>query len=299
LNIEVEDPWILYGSIGTFIAMAQNYALFSNETVPPIGTGIPLTIFNQGDVFPTTSVHEALVTGMNTYYSPSIRQIENSIESHVHSSVGLRELMEKFNLTHDECSAICYYTADARQFGGLLEKSPYRVLNNSLACRNTDELEHWKPFLFYLISALKKLPNFTGTVYRALDRPLQTLSKQYKPGNSVVWVAFTSTSKNRDIMTLFTGKSEGTLMRISVVEGKEISQFSLFPSESEVLLPPNTFCFVDEICTENMKDLLKLNNGIDALILTQTPTPKELKLDFGNILSENYKQLLQKEKEKK
>jgi len=179
-----------------------------------------------------------------------------------------------------------------------LKKSPYRLLNNSLACRNTDELEHWKPFLFYLISALKKLPNFTGTVYRALDRPLQTLSKQYKPGNSVVWVAFTSTSKNRDIMTLFTGKSEGTLMRISVVEGKEISQFSLFPSESEVLLPPNTFCFVDEICTENMKDLLKLNNGIDALILTQTPTPKELKLDFGNILSENYKQLLQKEKEK-
>lgn len=277
---------------------------FGFEVQQPSTTGVPLNVFSPGWQ-PDISVHDALTHGMESWYTKALRQIEENVKKHVKTSVALEELMKTMKLTEDECAAVCYYTADARKYNGPAEKSPYRVLNSVLASRNQGDLEVWKPFLFYLLSALAKLPNYSGTVYRAIDKPLLSLSKQYKTGSNVVWPSFTSTSKNRDIMSNFSGKSEGTWMSIDVVEGKDISTFSLFPDESEILLLPNSTCHVSGILDDKMKNLIGIQSGIDALTITQNPTPKNLRIfeeisrNFASLNSvtisvEEYNQLINK-----
>jgi len=117
-----------------------------------------------------------------------------------------------------------------------------------------------------------KLPNYCGQSYRALDRPISQLSKQYKVGNNVVWVAFTSTSKERSVIENFSTNSSATLMLLEVTEGKDISEISLFP-EAEVLLLPNAHFVVKDIISDQMKTLLNLPKSVDAIHLVQQSTP--------------------------
>lgn len=191
--------------------------------------------------------------------------------THMSSTNAVNDVQRLHNLTDDETGAIVYYTTDATKFGGKREDSPYFKLNNTLAFRKDKELQDWKPFLHFLLSGLQKLPNFTGTVYRALDKSLSSLSKQYRAGSQVVWVAFTSTTKVRsklesvknlyfffffeDTMLAFSGQTEGTWMILSVCEGKDISSFSVYPNESEILLLPNSIFSVESTFTENQKRL--------------------------------------------
>jgi len=147
-----------------------------------------------------------------------------------------------------------------------------------LSKRNYDIIENWKPYLYFLLMGLQKLPDYCGEVFRALDRPISELSKQYKLGNNVVWVGFTSTSKDRSAMESFSSNDSATLMLLDISEGKDISEISLFP-ESEVLLLPNAHFVVKDVLSDQIKKLLKLPQHVDALYLVQSPTPLHLKMN--------------------
>jgi len=200
--------------------------------------------------------------------------------------------MYEYGLSENEAGAITYYTSDARGIGQSQE-SPYRVLNPLLAQRDREPLEQWKDFLFFLLNGLKKLPDYKGKVWRGFDKPISQLSYQYRHGNTIIWVAVTSTTRNRNKMLEFAKPTQGTLMQLNVTEGKDISFLSLYPEE-EILLPPNTYLVVDQILDNNMKELTNLPAKVDAVILSQKPTPEFLKA----MEQPNWKQLYEEEKKR-
>jgi len=79
------------------------------------------------------------------------------------------------------------------------------------------EIENWKPFIYFLLSALEKLPNTKGKVFRALDQPISALSKQYQKGKYVVWISFTSTSLDRNAVDHFIDTNKKQLVGIAAL----------------------------------------------------------------------------------
>ncbi len=86
-----------------------------------------------------------------------------------------------------------------------------------------------------LNQALEKLPPYNGPVVRGTDLPPDVLA-QYQPGAVVTESAFFSTSMDPAVAqsTAFAGNVE---FRILSRTGRDISSFSMFPSEQEVLFP--------------------------------------------------------------
>ena len=83
--------------------------------------------------------------------------------------------------------------------------------------------------------ALEKLPPHVGPVVRGTDLPPDVIA-QYQPDAVVTERAFLSTSLEPGIAqsTAFSGNVE---FRILSKTGRDISSFSTFPSEREVLFP--------------------------------------------------------------
>jgi hypothetical protein len=83
--------------------------------------------------------------------------------------------------------------------------------------------------------ALEKLPQHSGMVYRGADLPPEVLS-QYQRGAVVTEVAFLSSSLDPAVAhsSAFAGNVE---FRIVSQTGRDISSFSTFPTEQEVLFP--------------------------------------------------------------
>jgi len=247
-----------------------------------VGSGIPLLLFSSDYVQPSIDAHDAIALAMTSDpWTQNLKEIyKNTLQNFVESTQRVQDAMSKYGLTLDETLAVVYYSSDARSYGGKREDSPFMSLNRVLATRNFNELENWKPFLYFLLMGLYKIPDYRGEVFRALDKPVLQLSKQYKPGNNVVWVAFTSTSRNRSVMDSFSTKSSGTFMLLDISEGKDISEISVF-MEEEVLLLPNAYFVVKDVLSDHLKKLLKLPECMDALYLVQSPTPLHLRMNEG------------------
>ena len=90
--------------------------------------------------------------------------------------------------------------------------------------------------------ALDKLPPYEGPVFRGTDLPPDVLA-QYQPGAAVTEPAFFSTSINPAVpqSTAFAGNVE---FRVLSRTGRDISSFSMFPTEQEVLFPTGVTFYV-------------------------------------------------------
>ena len=109
-------------------------------------------------------------------------------------------------------------------------------------------LHHYLPYIKLLRAALRKLPpQYTTIVYRGSKCPLHKLIPYASVGLHVVWWAFTSTSRSKDARKEFGGGS-GTIFQISSNDGRDISQYSSFGDEKEVVLLPGSQFVIDYIC---------------------------------------------------
>ena len=144
---------------------------------------------------------------------------------------------------------LCYtFEWDYRRFEGLT--SPYRMLNDSLSIdRSNASLKKTRGFLFLLLQSLRKLPHYTpanGVLYRGIRVHVQTemdpnspKTKPYAAGNEKTWWTFTSTTEDLEATKTFIGESEGTLFTVAGKPwGYDISMFSDYPDEKEILLEP-------------------------------------------------------------
>ena len=100
----------------------------------------------------------------------------------------------------------------------------------------------WGPFMQSCLQGLTKCPTVApGTVtWKARPEPSETLQKFYHEGNELIFCAFTSTTLDFNVACHTAGYSKGTILELSLLEGFQLDNVSVYPRESgEVLLPPN------------------------------------------------------------
>jgi hypothetical protein len=121
----------------------------------------------------------------------------------------------------------------------------YRKLNEDLG--KSDYLK-WQIYLKYLIIGLKDMNFYRGKVYRGFKNYRDTTL--YKKGEYVYWPRLSSLSKSKEVATNFSN-SNGSLFEVQVLSAKDISNMSIFPNESEVLLLPHCGFLVEDVVEES------------------------------------------------
>ena len=133
----------------------------------------------------------------------------------------------------------------------------YHQLNHDLESENFSK---WDVFLSYLSCGLKEMRFFNGIVYRGV----KDFSVKYTVGQRIYWPRMSSFSKSKEIASRFLNEN-GTLFEVEVISAKDISKFSVFPKEEEVLLMPNTaFEVMNVIFVPNGPLIVKLQEIPDA-----------------------------------
>jgi serine/threonine protein kinase len=195
----------------------------------------------------------------------------------VSGSPKVQQLMRQYRLTEIEAQTVSVYTTDACQHGGLREQSIFFHYNAATRSGNPHDVELWSEFSFLFCKALEKLPSVHLTVFRGLDLPLTQLSHQYTP-DGTVWlssVTSTTTDKAGTLLLFGTGANgrPGTLLQINAVDAKNISDFSMFKTENEYIIPPNSCHKVKVALSSDQASALSqfgaLPNGVDLIVMDQ------------------------------
>jgi len=130
-------------------------------------------------------------------------------------------------LTRDESAAIYLYTMSTDFFSRL---------NNALRDVNRQVLKPWLDFLKLFVTALKKLPSTKATVWRGVS---YNATSKFVDNDVYTWWDINSCTVNINIVQGFLGES-GTVFAIETIHGRDVSMFSAFPDEQEVILMPGT-----------------------------------------------------------
>lgn len=212
-----------------------------------------------------------------------------------------REKMAEFEgylLTIDEIATIFCYTSewDPKEFGEI--ESPCKMLNNSLCVdRSNPVLRKTNCFLFLLLQALRKLPRHVPDnhfLYKGVRARVDTESTPklsgmipYAVGNEKIWWGFASTTENMKASQDLIGENEGTLFMVGGdVWGYNISAFSDFPEEEEILLEPERRMSITNVSTAGKIVTVSLNMLDTPLVLDdiiKVATPLDVKERAFNI----------------
>jgi hypothetical protein len=130
-------------------------------------------------------------------------------------------------LTRDESAAIYLYSMPISFFGRL---------NEALRAENRQALKPWLAFLKLFINALEKLPSIKSIVWRGVSGNVGSI---FADGRERIWWSVNSCSKELKVVEQRLGDT-GTVFAIDVIHGKDISAFSTFPEEQEIVLMPGT-----------------------------------------------------------
>jgi len=137
--------------------------------------------------------------------------------------------------TPDEAAAIMLYTQDT---------CLYPMLNGALRAHSgSDGEKAFSPYLKLLLTGLNKLPLVRAKVYRGIKADVHDVYSQLE--NKVfTWWAFSSTSTRKRQAEVFMSGGQCTLFTIDAI-GVDVSAFSSFPNEQELLLLPGTCLMVE------------------------------------------------------
>jgi hypothetical protein len=130
------------------------------------------------------------------------------------------------DLTRDESAALYLYTMD---WG---EQSLYRELNKILRMEDRSVLIPWYGYLKLFDNAVQKLPNRQMNLWRGIN---VNVSKNFEEDDEMTWWTLNSCSSSLKVVEGFLG-SMSTLFMIEAKNGKDISVYSNFPKEKEVIL---------------------------------------------------------------
>ena len=166
------------------------------------------------------------------------------------------------NVTKDESLIICTYTYEDEYKAKL---SPYKILNSNLVSNDRKNgIKNISKYFYILLKSLRNLTPFNPEnkiIYRALGQKVITEIPRdnpnyipYKDGNEKTFWAFTSTSLK--LTTDFLGQREdlkvGTKFMIhGNIIGYDISPFSQFENEKEILLEPESKFRIEQVCETN------------------------------------------------
>ena len=178
-------------------------------------------------------------------------------------------------MSEDEVIALILYTIEAVP----REESLYYLMNAALRGKNRSGVSEWRDFIWLLLHAMRKIEKPSErSVYRGIKiEPGMFGSSRpnLKTGLDVTWSGFSSTASTINVMNTFLGtEGERIMYDIELTEplARDIRPFSVFPSENELLLPPN---FSFEIVST-----FDTGGGLTMVQCKQTETLDVL-LDFG------------------
>jgi len=184
--------------------------------------------------------------------------------AHCHNNgVDVKQFQEAGNpskLTVAGIAAINLYT------GEFVPPQFYSVLNTALRDADREKCKPFVPYIWLLMHALRDCPLYSKkVVFRGVKADL---SAQYPKDREVTWFQFSSCTCDLSVeqSEQFCGTSGvRTLFTIELTTGRArlITQYSLVPSEAEVLLPPN--------CRFKVKGVFNAGNGLIQIQLEEQP----------------------------
>jgi hypothetical protein len=149
-------------------------------------------------------------------------------------------------LTINESAAIYLYTMPDCCFHDRLNK----------ACRtgNPYALEPWFPFLKLFITALRKLPSCSTTMWRGVG---DITGSDFLEYDVHTWWSVNSCSSRVNVAGIFAGET-GTLFCINAIYAKDITAYAANQDEEEFVLMPGTFLRVKRMDEENGRCIVLL-----------------------------------------
>ncbi|CAF1344469.1 unnamed protein product [Rotaria sordida] len=198
------------------------------------------------------------------YQNQSLLSLEEALEPIVPRIDNLRqyikEALEKCHfpsehgLTHDQSASIYLYTTE---WGA---QSLYRLLNKDLQSEDPFVLTPWFNYLKLFEIALTKLPTEKKRLWRGTT---DDVNKNFINGSEIIWRSASSCSTTLNIIKdLLDNDTNATLFMIEAMTGRNLSGYTKYPDENEVLLGPGT-----RLNVEN--DDLKLSNGLKVVHLVE------------------------------
>jgi hypothetical protein len=121
----------------------------------------------------------------------------------------------------------------------------FKVLNDALRDRSGPRFDAWSPICWHVDQALSapSVPSVAADLYRGLDVPN---IGAYTTHKRIHWSAFSSVTSDPAVARQF-ASSSGVILKLKVYNAKNISQFSWFPQERELLLSPNMEFIVTKV----------------------------------------------------
>jgi hypothetical protein len=131
------------------------------------------------------------------------------------------------------------------------------------------KIQQWKPYIWYLIQAMQLLPPYRDLVVRGITVRVeeQVWNDMYKIGNVVTWYNFCSSSSDSLVAQAFLGDTSNpvAVFIIKSKTGRNISSYSYYPDEEEVLFEPRSKFLVKNVLSVDTAKLLNLSTKIVEL----------------------------------
>jgi len=175
-------------------------------------------------------------------------ELRNSLDQQIRECKNNAEVLfktqNKWSLSFDEIWAVNLYS-----FGHVKSQNRYlfQLLNTALQSRIPEKREIWKEYIKILTMAMNKLPTSKTTTYRGIPEE-EPFNNKYEKNQIVTWSGFTSTSSNLERAKTFAENNGVIIEIVDLWNGKVISNYSCYPREEEILLPPEQkFVVVDPL----------------------------------------------------
>jgi hypothetical protein len=179
-------------------------------------------------------------------YVMELTMMTNSIEHIVkdvqkwYGDISSANNFNPWALLDDEVMAIGFYTYDL----GIKAKSKadnfYYQFNKALKSRDQN-FHAFRGYIYHLQMGLSRLPDFKGNVYRGVP-DAKFIIENYTDRRKIHWASYSSTTTELSVAKQFAGDG-GIVIKIDIINGKSIYDYSFLPVEHEILLSPN-MCFV-------------------------------------------------------
>jgi ribosomal protein L13E len=173
---------------------------------------------------------------------------------------------------------------DGSHYSLTSDDSLYYRYNSTMRGRVAADVELWADYSRIIDSALDKLPPQEVTVYRGFHVSLTQVSHEFQPGKVVWLVSVTSTTTDEKRTLKFFGSgsssSPGTLMKIYALSARDIKEFSVLPTESELVFPLNTCLSIERVVSSqelmSLKGLIEdVPENVDLIVAREQRVSKD------------------------
>jgi hypothetical protein len=171
-----------------------------------------------------------------------IAQIKDAHTAGVEAANDIKDFVCKETpLSKDHIAILHMYSQQSDPDG---EDSLYALINAVLRNSDRSQVKAIRSFVFLFMTAIKECPTVeTRVVFRGV---VGDISGEYQIQRTVVWHQASSCTMNLEVLNnpIFLGTAgQRTIFNIELgptSRARRISEFSSFPTEAEVILPPNT-----------------------------------------------------------